>query len=165
MQRTLLRERSRTEEDALCVGRRILGDLLSIHGKFGIETEAHMRALAHDVSLGLVFDCLNKLSVFLYAAYCSTPAAAYIYSRVAPGSFEASPHSGRIQRDSRLIGGWMKTEISIRHWESWNALAGVVKLPWSSCLPQSTAGMVSSQSGGYASGNVGMSRTHFVRRG
>ena len=154
---------SRTEEDALWVGRRILGDLLAIHEKFGIATEGYMRGLASDISLGLVADCLDSLTLFLYEPYGIDPVAAYKYTRSAPSTFAASPHSGRIQRDSRLIGGRMEAEVTFRNKTTWNSLAHQFSLTWTHCVGQSIAGMIATANGGYAAGNVGMSRTYYSR--
>ena len=93
MQRTLARQKTDTFA-ARKVGHRVLGDLLSIHEKFRMDTEAGMRNLAHDIEIGLAYDCLSSLSLFLYPSGMCQPHRVYIYRRVAAGSFAPSSHSG-----------------------------------------------------------------------
>ena len=165
MQRTMTAPRTGTIQAARYVSRRVLGDLLSIHEKFHMDTERRMRALAHDVEVGLAYDCLSALRLFLYPFGSNQLNRAYIYERVAAGSFASSPHSGRIARSSELIGGRIEYEVGLRDRLTWEALKlhDQLHLPWSACKGQSIAGMTATADGGYASGELGFSRTMYTR--
>ena len=156
-----------TKAAARFVGNRVLGDLLSIHEKFGVRTEQELRNLAYDVTLGLLHDCLNRLSLFLYPTSWTQPHTAYVYERTAPGSFTPSSRSGRIERCSMLVGGTLDYEVSLRDRGVWDELKrqGHLKIDWKPCAGQSTAGMTNRTDGGYASGNIGFSRNHLRRQG
>ena len=165
MQRTMTVQRTDTTQAARYVSRRVLGDLLSIHEKFDMNSESEMRKLVHDVELGLVHDCLSHLRLFLYPPRSSQPIRVYIYERVASGSFAPSPHSGRIARSSELIGGRIRYEVGLRDRPTWEYLKHhrQLHLSWSPCKGQSTAGMTAVADGGYASGELGFSRTMYTR--
>ena len=161
MQRTTARQMTDTALAARYVAHRVLGDLLSIHEKFRMNTETEMRNLAHDIESGLAYDCLNSLSLFLYPFGGYQPHRVYVYRRVAAGSFAPSPHSGRIDRSSLLVGGRLEYEVSLRNRETWHRLqqAGQLRIPWRSCYGRSTAGMSEQNDGGYTSGDLALSRT------
>ena len=165
MQRTMAAQRTDTTQAARHVSSRVLGDLLSIHEKFGMGNEAEMRDLAHDLELGLTCDCLSVLRLFLYPCYRHQPIRVYIYERVAVGSFATSRHSGRIARSPDLIGGRIEYEVSIRNPPTWEELKlrRQLRLHWSPCTGQSTASMTATANGGYASGELGFSRTMYTR--
>ena len=167
MLRTTTVSTTDTTAAARFVGNRVLGDLLSIHEKFSMGTEQELRNLAYDVTLGLVHDCLDRLSLFLYPISWTEPHTAYVYERTAPGSFTPSTRSGRIERCSMLVGGTLDYQLSLRQRDVWEELKrrGLLKIGWKPCLGQSTAGMTSRTDGGYASGNIGFSRNHLRRRG
>ena len=160
MQSTLTRQKTDTLA-ARRVAHRVLGDLLSIHEKFRMNTEAGMRNLAHDIEIGLAYDCLNSLSLFLYPSGGHLPHRVYVYRRVAAGSFSASPHSGRIGRDSLLVGGPFEYEVTLRDRETWNWLkqSALLRIPWTACHGRPTAGMSAHNDGGYTSGELAFSRT------
>ena len=165
MQRTATVQRTDTTQAARYVSSRVLGDLLSIHEKFHMDTERRMKALAHDMEVGLIYDCLSELRLFLYSQWSTQPIRVYIYERVARGSFAPSPHSGRIARSSELIGGRIEYEVGLRDRSMWEALKSrhQLRLPWSSCSGRSTVGMSAAADGGYASGELGFSRTMYTR--
>ena len=166
MQRTRTMSETDTTQAARFVSNRITGDLLSIHEKFGMKTERELRQLAHDIEIGLRHDCLESLSLFLYPpGWSSTVHTAYIYRRAAPGSFAPSPHSGRIERCSRLVGGSMRYEVRLRCRDTWAALKPQLLISWAPCVGQTTHGMSATADGGYASGQLGMSRTHLRLEG
>lgn len=166
MQRTTTIPRTDTAQAARYVANRILGDLLAIREKFGVSTDREVRDLAHDVEVGLQYDCLNRLSLFLYPKGWTRPHTAYLYDRVAPGSFSPSPHSGRIARCSILVGGYLHFEVSLRDASVWEQLkVRSLKIAWSPCVGQSTNGMSAKSNGGYASGDIGFSRTYMRREG
>lgn len=165
MQRTIVVQRTDTTEAARYVSDRVLGDLLSIHEKFGMSTEGEMKALAHDVELGLAHDCLSALRLFLYSPSGGQPARVYIYERVAVGSFAASPHSGRIARSWELVGGKIEYEVSLQDRSVWEKLkaSNQLHLPWNYCRGRSISGMTATANGGYTSGDLGFSRTIYTR--
>ena len=165
MQRTMTVQRTDTTQAARYVSSRVLGDLLAIHEKFGMSTEWEMRALAHDLEIGLAHDCLSNLRLFLYSLWSSQPIRVYIYERVASGSFAPSPHSGRIARSSGLVGGRIEYEVGLRDRLKWEELKryDLLDLSWNPCIGQSTAGMTAVADGGYASGELGFSRTMYTR--
>ena len=167
MQRTTAVSMIDTRAAARFVGNRVLGDLLSIHEKFGMGTEHELRNLAYDVTLGLLHDCLDRLSLFLYPISWTAPHTAYVYERTAPGSFTPSSRSGRIERCSILVGGTLDYEVNLRKLDVWEDLKrrGLLKIGWQPCVGQSMAGMTRRTDGGYASGNIGFSRDHLRRRG
>ena len=165
MQRTRTMAQTDTTQAARYVSNRIRGDLLSIHEKFGMNTVSELGRLAHDIEVGLRHDCLDSLSLFLYPPGWHTPHTAYIYSRAAPGSFELSPHSGRIARCSILVGGFLRYEVRLRCSATWEALKPQLLIPWAPCVRQTTHGMSATADGGYASGQIGMSRTHLRLEG
>ena len=158
-------QRTDTTQAARYVSRRVLGDLLSINEKFEMGTETTMRKLAHDVEVGLAYDCLSELRLFLYSLWSNQPIRVYIYERVASGSFAPSPHSGRVARSSELIGGRIEYEVGLRNRPKWEYLKRnhQLRLSWSPCTGQSTAGMIATADGGYASGELGFSRTMYTR--
>lgn len=164
MQRTMTVQRTDTTQAARYVSSRVLGDLLSIHEKFGMSTEWEMRALAHDLEIGLAHDCLSNLRLFLYSLWSSQPIRVYIYERVASGSFAPSPHSGRIARSSELVGGRIEYEVGLRDRLKWEELKryDLLDLSWNPCRGRSTAGMIAAADGGYASGELGFSRTMYT---
>ena len=164
MQRTMTAARTDAAA-ARFVSSRVLGDLLSIREKFSMSSDREVRDLAHDIELGLAWDCLNALNLFLYPPGWRLPHTAYIYRRVAPGSFEVSPHSGRIARCTILVGGTLKFEVSLRHRDVWETLKPQLRISWSPCTAQSTANMSAKADGGYASGELGFARTHLRREG
>ena len=165
MQQTATRQRISTTVAVRYVRNRVLGDLLAIYEKFQMSTEERMRSLGHDVGVGLDDDCLDRLSLFLYRQGSSEPDRAYVYDRVAPGTFDPSRHSGRITRDSSLVGGCIDFEVCLRDRSRWERLirGGALRLPWEPCRGRSTQGMYDEADGGYASGDVGFSRTCFLR--
>ena len=167
MQRTITDSTIDSRAAARFVGNRVLGDLLSINEKFGMRTEQELRSLAYDVTLGLLHDCLDRLSLFLYPISWTQPHTAYVYERTAPGSFTPSSRSGRIERCSMLVGGTLHYEISLIERHIWDELAraGHLKLAWKPCAGQSTTGMTSRTDGGYASGDIGFARNHLRRQG
>lgn len=165
MQLTRTAQKTDTTEAARFVANRVLGDLLSIHEKFLMSTEREMRNLAHDIEVGLANDCLEALSLFLYPKGCQDPHTAYLYRRVAPGSFSSSAHSGRIVRCSMLVGGGLQFEVSLRNRATWDQLKPNLKISWRPCVGRSTAGMSANADGGYASGELGFARTHLRRAG
>ena len=147
------------------LGNRVLGDLLSIHEKFSMGEEWELRALAHDVEVGLAHDCLSELRLFLYAVGSQDPTRVYVYERVAAGVFSASTHSGRIARSRELMGGRIEYEVGLRSRLTWDELKaeGQLRLSWSPCVGRSVAGMSATADGGYASGGLGLSRTVYTR--
>ena len=157
--------RTGTAQAARYLGTRVLGDLLSIHEKFSMGDEGEMRALAHDVELGLAHDCLSELRLFLYAVRSQEPTRVYIYERVAAGTFSASTHSGRIARSRELTDGRIGYEVSLHDRATWDKLkaGGHLSLSWSPCVGRSIAGMSATTDGGYASGELGLSRTVYTR--
>ena len=161
MPQTASRARTSTREAVRYVANRILGDLLAIHEKFRVPSESLLRSLAHDVSVGLYYDCLESLHLFLYRDGSPVPRRAYVYRRVAPSSFEHSPHSGRIASDPSLVDGRLDFEVQLRDSAVWDDLQkeGSFRIAWGPCIGQSTAGMYVRADGGYASGSVGLSRT------
>ena len=165
MQRTMTAQRTDTTQAARYVSSRVLGDLLSIHEKFHMDAEWRMRELAHDVEVGLAYDCLSELRLFLYSPRSNQPIRVYIYERVASGSFAHSPHSGRIARSSELIGGRIEYEVGLRDRSIWEDLKrrNQLHLPWGPCSGKSIAGMSAAADGGYASGGLGFSRTMYTR--
>ena len=165
MQQTVTRQRTSTMEAVRYVENRLLGDLLAIHEKFEMTTEERMRFLAHDVGVGLAHDCLDSLSIFLYRPGDYEFHRAYVYHRVAPGSFVHSPHSGRIARDSSLVGGRIDFELLPRDRPQWERLKqlGRLQLRWKPSRGRSMHGMYEQADGGYASGDVGISRTCFTK--
>ena len=166
MQRTATMPKTDTAQAARFVANRILGDLLAIREKFRVSTEREVRNLAHDVEIGLRHDCLNSLSLFLFPKGWVYPHTAYVYDRVAPGSFRESPHSGRVARCSILVGGSLSFEVGLRDASTWYRLnTGSLRIAWSPCLGQSTNGMFAQVDGGYASGDLGVSRTCLRREG
>lgn len=164
MQRTMTVQRTDTTQAARYVSSRVLGDLLSIHEKFGMGTEWEMRALAHDLEIGLAHDCLSNLRLFLYSLWSSQPIRVYIYERVASGTFASSPHSGRIVRSSELVGGRIEYEVGLLDRLKWEDLKryDLLHLSWNPCRGRSTAGMTAAADGGYASGELGFSRTMYT---
>ena len=164
MQRTMTVQRTDTTQAARYVSSRVLGDLLSIHEKFGMSTERELRALAHDLEIGLAHDCLSNLRLFLYSLWSSQPIRVYIYERVAIGSFASSPHSGRIARSAELVGGRIEYEVGLRDRLKWEELKryDLLVLSWNPCRGRSTAGMTAAADGGYASGELGFSRTMYT---
>lgn len=165
MQLTTTMPRTDVTQAARYLGNRVLGDLLAIREKFGVSTERELRDLAHDVEIGLRHDCLNSLSLFLFPKGWVIPHTAYVYHRVAPGTFRASSRSGRIARCSMLVGGSLSYEVSLRDKDTWYILnARSLRIAWSPCVGQSTDGMFAKSDGGYASGDLGFSRT-CLRRG
>lgn len=167
MQRTVTAQRTDTAAAARRIGRRVRGDLLAIHERFDMETAAHLEDLAHDVQVGLEYDCISKLKLFLYRKGASEPTRAYIYRRAAPGSFAPSAHSGNIARNSSLVGGRLQYEVSLRNRPKWEQLkkAGKLRIKWSPCPGRSTAGMTATADGGHASGQIGFSRECLSREG
>ena len=164
MQRTLNRQRTETTEAVRFVESRVLGDLLAIHEKFRMGAEDSMRSLAHDVGVGLRHDCLECLRLFLFPRFGYEPHRAYVYHRAAPGSFDHSPHSGRIARDGSLVDGRFEFEVWLRDRLSWEQLKreGRLRIPWGPCVGRSTRGMCVRPDGGYASGDVALSRTYLT---
>lgn len=165
MQQTRVMQTTDTREAARYVTNRVRGDLQAIHEKFGMSSPREIENLANDIELGLCLDCLNGLSLFLYPQGWSKPLIAYKYERAAPGSFERSAHSGRIARCKILVNGHLEFEVAIRDWRIWSSLRQWLRIQWVSCIGTSTAGMVGVADGGYASGDLGFSRTHFRREG
>lgn len=165
MQRTATRQRTDTTEAVRYVQNRVLGDLLAINEKFELRSEQDMRDLAHDVGLGLFYDCLESLRLFLYRSRWYEPHRAYVYYRSAPGSFDSSPHSGRIAWDGDLVGGRLEFEVYPRNQALWESLKqkGLLCINWGPCSGRSTQGMTARADGGYASGDIGFSRTCFAR--
>ena len=165
MQQTRVMQTTDTTQAARYVTNRVRGDLRSIHEKFGMSSLSEIGNLADDIELGLCRDCLNGLSLFLYPHGWSTPHTAYKYERVAPGSFEHSAHSGRIVRCNLLVNGHLGFEVTLRDRQTWARLRPWLKIKWVSCTGTSTAGMAGVADGGYASGDLGFSRTHCRREG
>lgn len=163
--RTLATQRTNTTQDARYLARRVLGDLLSIHEKFDIGTVRRMRDLAHDLEIGLDYGCVTTFRIFLYPQGESVPSHCYHYERASVGVFQERTHSGGITRAPSLRHGWHRCEIRLSAPDVWYDLRqrGALRLPWSSCVGISTAGMTSSTDGGYASGALGVSRTLFTR--
>lgn len=165
MQRTMVVQRTDTAQDARYVTSRFLGDLLSIHEKFGMSTVAKLQDLAHDIELGLTHDCLSELRLYLTAVGADEPSRVYVYERVAAGSFAPSAHSGRIERSRALTGGSLEVEISLRNKEIWARLeqTGQLRRSWQPCNGRSTTGMTAKANGGYASGELSLARTMYTR--
>lgn len=165
MQRTTAFQRTDTTQAAGYVSRRVLGDLSSIHEKFGMSTGSELNDLAHDLEVGLARDCLSELRLFLYQPSASQPSRAYTYRRTAVGSFSPSNHSGRIQRSTELVGGWLEYEVTLRDENTWDSLRseGQLRLNWQPCNRRSLSGMTAKADGGYVSGELGLSRTMYTR--
>lgn len=165
MLQTRLMQTSDTRQAARYVTNRVRGDLRAIHEKFNMSSLREIQNLADDVELGLSYDCLSRLSLFLYPSGWSAPHTAYIYNRVAPGSFEPSAHSGRIVRCNLLVNGRLEFEVGLRDPEMWSDLRERLKINWVSCLGTSTTGMSLAADGGYASGELAFSRNYLRREG
>ena len=165
MQRTRARSETDITQAARRVSNRVRGDLLSIHEKFRMSTQQELLKLAHDICIGLEYDCLESLLLFLYPPGWSAPLTAYEYCRAAPGSFGQSRHSGRIERCSRLVGGALRYEVRPRCRDTWDALKPRFRIGWTPCNGTTMQGMAASPDGGYASGNLGLSRTRYRQRG
>lgn len=166
MQRTMVMQRTETTEAAAqFVGRRVFGDLRSIHEKFGMSTLVELKNLAHDLEVGLAHDCLSELRLYLTAVGAEQPSRVYVYERVAAGSFAPSAHSGRIERSRELVGGRLEYEVSLRDRETWERLkrTGQLRKYWRPCNGRSTSGMTAKADGGYASGELGLARTMYTR--
>ena len=165
MPATRTASRTDTAQAARYVSARILGDLRSIHEKFSMGSLEELNDLAHDVQVGLTHDCLAELRLFLYPPGVLHHTRAYIYERVAAGSFAASPHSGRIERSSSLVGGRIDYEVKLRDMTTWESLKsqGLLRVPWRPCTGRSTSGMTARADGGYAKGDVALARTMLVR--
>lgn len=163
--RTAATQRTSTTQDAQFVARRVRGDLLSIHEKFGIGTERLMCDLAHDLELGLYHGCVATFRVFLYPPSSSDPSHCYHYERANVDTFQVRPHSGGIARAPSLLRGRHRCEIELSDAGTWDQLRrqGRLRRPWRSRVGTSTDGMTSSTDGGYASGALGVSRTLFTR--
>ena len=167
MQRTMVAQRTDTAQDVRYVSNRVLGDLLSIHEKFGMATESSMRALAHDVQVALTYDCISALRLLLYPPGWTVALRVYDYQRVAPGSFEASPHSGRIERCALLVGGSITFEVSVKDTEIWDRLSSNQEfaLNWRSTQGTSLSGLRATANGGYGAGDVALARTVYTLGG
>lgn len=154
-----------TTQAARYVSDRVLGDLLSIHEKFDMGTLSEMKRLAHDVRVGLAHDCLAELRLFLYPPSALQHSRAYIYERVGVGSFGPSPHSGRIERSSQLIGGRIEFEVTPHDRETWDRLKddGKLRISWRPCIGRSMDGMTAKADGGYAKSDLAFSRTAYTR--
>lgn len=167
MQRTAALQRADTTQAVCYVNRRVLGDLSSIHEKFGMSTVSELNDLAHDLEVGLACDCLSELRLFLYRPGAYQPSRVYIYRRTAIGSFSPSNHSGRIQRSAELAGGRLEYEVRLRdeNADAWDSLReeGRLRIPWQPCNGRSLSGMTAKADGGYASGELGLSRTMYTR--
>lgn len=165
MQLTAVAQRTDTTQAARYVASRVLGDLLSIHEKFGVSTVADLHDLAHDLEVGLAHDCLSELRLYLTAVGAVQPSRVYVYKRVAAGSFAPSAHSGRIERSRELVGGSLEYEVSLRDRETWERLkqTGQLRKYWRPCNGRSTSGMTAKADGGYASGDLSLQRTVFTR--
>lgn len=166
MQRTMLAQRTETTEAAAqFVGRRVFGDLRSIHEKFGMSTLAELTNLAHDLEVGLAHDCLSELRLILFPRGAYRPSRIYVYKRVAIGSFAPSDHSGRIERSKELVGGNLGYEVFVRDMGTWEYLkqTGQLWISWQPCGGESTSGMAAKADGGYASGELGLARTMYTR--
>ena len=165
MQLTMSRQRTDTDVAVRYVTNRVLGDLLAVQDRLGESGTDTIRSLAHDVGVGLLHDCLDSLSLFLFCRGQSDPNYVYVYRRAGPGSFEASPHSGRITRDHELSGGALDFELGIRDRSTWDDLKqrGELLIRWQTCVGRSMEGMSARPDGGYASGEVGLSRTFYSR--
>lgn len=165
MQHTRTKQRTDTTQAARYVTNRLRGDLRAIHEKFNMSSMNELMNLAGDIELGLSHDCLSGLSLFLYPPAWTEPLTAYIYERVAPRSFAHSPHSGRIARCAPLIGDRLTFEVTLLDSNTWASLKPRLKINWISCTGTSTAGMAATSDGGYASGELGFSRTRLQRQG
>ena len=165
MQRTMVAQRTDTAQAVRYVTSRILGDLLSIHEKFGMSTVAELQDLAHDLELGLTHDCLSELRLYLAAAGADEPSRVYVYERVAAGSFAPSAHSGRIERSRELLDGRLEYQVSLRDRETWEHLKHTdqLRIRWLPCKRRSTSGMTERADGGYASGELSLARTMYTR--
>lgn len=157
--------RTDTSQAARFVGTRVLGDLQSIHEKFAMGPLERLEDLAHDVQVGLANDCLTELRLFLYPPFASQYTRAYVYQRVAVGSFAPSARSGRIERSPELVGGRVGFEVTLRDVATWERLQnqGQLRISWYSCTGRSTSGMTERSDGGYARGDLGLSRTVYTR--
>lgn len=154
-----------TTQDARYVSARVRGDLRSIHEKFRMGTWSELEDLAHDVQVGLEYDCLSELWLFLYAPGNLLPGRAYQYQRAAPGSFGPSKHSGRIERSRELEGGRFEYQVILRNREMWEWLKSQdqLRIPWRPSPRRSADGMTASADGGYSKGDLAVSRTVYTR--
>ena len=149
-----------TTQAARYVGARILGDLLSIHEKFGMGNRRELEDLAHDVQVGLA-----KLRLLLHPRWDSQPGRVYEYERADAGSFAPSSHSGRIERSRELEGGALDYQVTLRDSGRWWRLkaTGELRIPWVRGVSRSLAGMIAKADGGYARAHLGVSRTVYTR--
>ena len=154
-----------TTQAARYVGTRVLGDLLSIHEKFGMGNWRELEDLVHDVQVGLEYDCLAELWLFLYPPWASQPGRVYEYKRTEPGHFAASRHSGRIERSRDLEGGRIGYQVVLHNRDMWERLkaTGRLRLHWVQSTGLSVAGMTARADGGYARAHLGLSRTVYNR--
>ena len=157
--------RTDTTQAARYVGARVWGDLQSIHEKFSMGLLENLADLAHDIQVGLAHDCLDELRLFLYPPGVLQPGRVYKYERVAAGTFAPSSHSGRIERSHELIGGRLEYEVTPGDREMWERLkrSGQLRISWRRCTGRSIVGMTERADGGYAKGDLGLSRTVYTR--
>ena len=151
-----------TEQDAAFVSRRLLGDLLSVHEDYGMESWGYFVDLAHDLELGLYHECVSKALFMLYKKDSTVEEEILVYT-VEDREFTPSSHSGRLPFNADLVGGWFNAHVTKS--AGWDDLEtkNKFRLNWTPRAAPSTAGMTAASDGGYSSGALRVSRTAYRR--
>lgn len=155
MQRTHTRT-----DDAARVSRKVQGDLESLVRLYSLTSTTSAEDLAHDLRIGLESGCIERAQVFVHDALGALKQVIK-YGVTAADGVEGSLNSGRFDFDERLKGGTYRIEIDLLDRPKWEGLksSGALRIRWTPCDSTSTAGMSSTPSGAYVSGDLALQRS------
>ena len=78
--RVRVKVRSRID-DAQKIARKFLGDLQALERLYQIGEDDHLRNMAHDLQVGLIYGCINHVRLCFFAAGTERLVAVYHYGR------------------------------------------------------------------------------------
>ena len=145
-------------EAAAKLSRRLLGDLRAINRVYGLWKKAWMENICADIQQGVERGCIERIDVNLFDR-TDKHIGSYSYLVTEGGRLSASPHSGRIKQNPKLVGGRGRLMITISDDEVWEQLE--LRLPWPSGKGPDLEALGGVDDGAYVAGSLALARKKY----
>jgi hypothetical protein len=161
----LQRTKTYTRQDqAAQLARRLRGDFQAIHRLYGCRTANYMDDLAHDIELGIEYDCIRSFKIYLRHSLTQIVIEAYTYDVTSGSDADASLHSGRFNYNEQLANAIFEPFITLSDPKIWGDLKrdGRLKIDWVlSADTENLASLFSANDGAYVAGDLAITRKKY----